>query len=48
MNKGIKLQKELARGSKGAKKEAAGKSKVDCGCSTKNMECGGMVKKGKK
>ena len=48
MDKGIKLQKELAMGSKGAKKEAAGKSKVDCGCSTKAMKCGGMVKKGKK
>ena len=50
MDKSIKLQKELAMGSKSAAREAVGK----VGAPAKNtkassgMKCGGVVKKGKK
>lgn len=47
MDKGIKLQKELAMGSKNSTREAVGKVRAP----TKNVKafkCGGSVKKGKK
>lgn len=47
-DRGIKMQKELAMGFKGAKKEAGGKPKDKCCIPAKSLKCGGMVKKGKK
>lgn len=47
MDKGIKLQKELAMGLKSAQREATSTAPA-AGKKVKNMKCGGMVKKGKK
>lgn len=47
-DRGIKLQKEIAMGSKSAKKEASGKAPGKPAIPAKNLKCGGMVKKGKK
>ena len=50
MDKGIKLQKELAMGIKSAVKEALGKvgAPAKNAKAAKGMMCGGAVKKGKK